>query len=246
MTISMRPPWACPLLQAATALSSMLISARLMPSRSSMSGGTFGSVRTSNRILRCPSRNSTTASSTSSFRSSGRWLPAGSRANVENSFTSVFRSSTCLTMVRVHSSKTSSRNHVCVALLQPLRGELNRRQRILDLVGDALRDLAPRLHALDLENLRDVLEEQHGAWRSIVARGRVAQRRRRGEQREGLVRLHDLDLALALGRAGRQQLAQHLAHRFERGPDENLCGPTASRLRARECRASAPRPSSKW
>src|SRR4026209_853290 len=80
-------------------------------------------------------------------------------------------------------------NHLSVALLQSLSGELNRRQRILDLMGDALRDLPPRLHALDLENLRDVLEEQHGAWRSVVTRRRVTQRRRRGEQGEGLVRL---------------------------------------------------------
>src|SRR5262249_31412691 len=39
---------------------------------------------------------------------------------------------------------------------QPLRGELDRRQRVLDLVRDALRDLAPRGQPLRLEQLGEI------------------------------------------------------------------------------------------
>ena len=53
-----------------------------------------------------------------------------------------------------------------VAPAQALRRELDRRERVLDLVRDPARDLAPRLHALDAQEMRDVLEEEHDALRA--------------------------------------------------------------------------------
>jgi hypothetical protein len=48
-----------------------------------------------------------------------------------------------------------------VAAAEPLGRELDRRQGVLDLVRDAARDLAPRLHALHPQEVGHVLEEEH-------------------------------------------------------------------------------------
>ena len=81
-------------------------------------------------------------------------------------------------MVRVHSSNNAASSPLRVggvALAQALRRELDRRERVLDLVRDAARHFAPRLHALDAQQERDVLEEQDQAERRALL---VAQRRR--------------------------------------------------------------------
>ena len=63
---------------------------------------------------------------------------------------------------------------------QPLGGELDRRQRVLDLVGDPLRHLAPRRHPLGLQELGQVVEDHDGA-RVLAVRARAAPLpRRRG------------------------------------------------------------------
>ena len=49
---------------------------------------------------------------------------------------------------------------------QPLGGQLNRRQRILDLVGQAPRHLAPRRDLLRADQRRHVVEHQHDALRA--------------------------------------------------------------------------------
>ena len=61
----------------------------------------------------------------------------------------------------------------------PLGGELNRRQRVLDLVRQPPRDVAPGRDPLRPHQRRHVVEHQHRAF----VRARLAlQRRRRGRQ----------------------------------------------------------------
>ena len=141
--------------QAATALSSMLIT-RALDRRRDRSRPAAASRPASNSkaMSRCASRKSTSASSTSAFRSCGACSPAGRRAKVENSFTRRFSSSTCCDdRARALVEERAVRRASCarVALAQALRRELDRRERVLDLVRDAARHLAPRLHALDAQ-----------------------------------------------------------------------------------------------
>src|SRR5215469_14485454 len=62
---------------------------------------------------------------------------------------------------------------------QALRRELDRSERIFDLVGNSPRDLAPRLHPLDLGELAYILQEQH---RTKLCASRVTQRARSHHQ----------------------------------------------------------------
>src|SRR5256885_36147 len=55
-----------------------------------------------------------------------------------------------------------------VAAAEPLCRELDRRERVLDLVRDAARDLSPRLHALHAQEMAHVLEEEDQAARAPV------------------------------------------------------------------------------
>ena len=94
------------------------------------------------------------------------------RAKAENSLTRCFRSSTSLMIVRVHSSSSAA---YCLGrraqlAAQALGRELDRRQRVLDLVRDPARHLAPRFHPLDLGHLADVLEKQHRAQIAVADR----------------------------------------------------------------------------
>ena len=82
---------------------------------------------------------------------------------------------------------------------QPLSGELDRRQRILDLVGDPLGDLAPRRHPLGLQELGQVVEDHDGAGVLAV---RAAERGRGGNQRERGAAASELDRELGAGRVG--------------------------------------------
>ena len=53
------------------------------------------------------------------------------------------------------------RDFLAVAALQPLGGELDRGQRVLDLVGDPPRDVGPGGAALVAQLVGDVVEGQH-------------------------------------------------------------------------------------
>ena len=82
------------------------------------------------------------------------------RAKEENSSTIRLRSPTWRTIVPVSRSKVAGSlvDLLAVAPLQPLGGELDRGQRILDLVGDAAGDVGPGGAALVEQLLGDVVE----------------------------------------------------------------------------------------
>ena len=69
----------------------------------------------------------------------------------------------------VHSS-TSARGRRRAAELtsHPLRAQLNRRQRVLDLVREPARDVAPGGDALRPDERRHVVEHEHGAGERAV------------------------------------------------------------------------------
>ena len=96
---------------------------------------------------------------------------AGIRANCENSSTSPFSDSTSPTIVVVHSSTSA-----CVAGGAPAKcrrsrsaRQLNRRQRVLDLVRQPPRHFAPRRDLLRADQRRHVVEHEH---RRLPARRR--------------------------------------------------------------------------
>jgi hypothetical protein len=70
------------------------------------------------------------------------------------------------------------RRHTRVALRDPFSGELNWRQRILDLVGHATRDFAPRRRALRRKQLRKVFDHKH----STASRTDGVTQSRRGDR----------------------------------------------------------------
>ncbi len=84
----------------------------------------------------------------------------GIRAKRENSSTIRLMSSTCRTMVSVHCSKMplSSSDDLAEFAADAFGRKLDRRQRILDFVGDAARDVAPGRGALRGDELGDVVE----------------------------------------------------------------------------------------
>ena len=85
-----------------------------------------------------------------------------------------------------------------VAAAEPLGGELDGRQGVLDLVGNAPRHLAPRFHALDAEEVRHFLEEDYEALR---AAGIVEQPGAGEEQRHVVTVALEPHLPLDGGRA---------------------------------------------
>ena len=107
---------------------------------------------------RPPARSSSAASCSANFG-------AGMRAKAENSSTIRPMSPTWRTMVSVQRSKVSRSSGDVLAVLapQPLGRELDRRQRVLDLVGDAPGDVAPGGVALGGDQAGDVVEGQHQA-----------------------------------------------------------------------------------
>ena len=82
------------------------------------------------------------------------------RAKDENSSTMRPISPTWRTMVSVHCWKTSGSVKIScdIFALEPLGGKLDRRQRILDLMGDAARDIGPGGGALGADQIGDVVE----------------------------------------------------------------------------------------
>ena len=65
-----------------------------------------------------------------------------------------------------------------VAALEPLGGKLDRRQRVLDFVGDAASDVGPRGAALRGHEFADVVERDDAAL--VAARGSPVTRTLRG------------------------------------------------------------------
>ena len=91
---------------------------------------------------------------------SRRITGAGMRAKDENSSTMRPISPTWRMMVSVHWSKISriGGDLARIFALQPLGRELDRRQRILDLMGDAAGDIGPGGVALGRDQIGDVVE----------------------------------------------------------------------------------------
>ncbi len=82
------------------------------------------------------------------------------RAKEENSSTIRLRSPTCRTIVSV--SRSNVAGSLCtslrIAALKPLGGELDRRERILDLMRDTARHIGPGGAALVGKLIGDVVE----------------------------------------------------------------------------------------
>src|SRR5882762_1882312 len=105
-----------------------------------------------------------------------------------------------------------SRKFVAEFRLQPLRGELDRRERILDLVSEPARDLAPGGRALCRDQLRDVVE-----YHDVATPTRLGQRRTPYENHCST--LAHLDLLLPLGSSVLFELRlQHSSKLGERVP----------------------------
>ena len=84
----------------------------------------------------------------------------GMRAKRENSSTMRLMSSTCRMIVSVHcvEDRRVVGDHLAVFAAQALGRELDRRQRVLDLVGDAPRHVGPGRRALRGDEIGDVVE----------------------------------------------------------------------------------------
>ena len=110
----------------------------------------------------------------SSLRSSGFSTGAGMRAKDENSSTMRPMSPTCRTIVSVQILKVSGSFVISFRYLrlQPLGRELDRGQRVLDLVRDAAGDVGPGRLALRRQQLGDVVEGDDEAADLVVRRAR--------------------------------------------------------------------------
>ena len=113
--------------------------------------------------------------------------------------------------------------------VEPFRRKLDRRQRILDLVSEAARDLAPRGVALRLHEIRS----RRRTRRRSRPRGH-RQARAAHQQRAHEVRHRELGLLLPLRVAARAKaFRDELGERRERGK-------LASPVRERRCRSAPP------
>ena len=119
-----------------------------------------------------PTRIRNTAWRTVSATSSAAISAFGMRAKVENSSTMRLMSSTWRMIVSVHCSKTSRivGDGLAVLAPQPLGRKLDRRQRVLDLVRDAARDVGPGRGALRRHQIGDVVERDDVA---VLGLGRL-------------------------------------------------------------------------
>ena len=126
-------------------------------------------------------------------------------------------------IVSTHSSKTLilrriAAQGVAEAAADALGGELDGGQRVLDLVRDTPGDLAPRRHALNLDDLGVVVEDDRGAERPA---GVVVKQGRGHEQAAELSIERNLHLTpAALAQPGSQPLREILDHVQDlRAPD---------------------------
>ena len=123
--------------------------------------------------------------------------------------------------------------------LQPLGRQLDRRQRVLDLVRQPARHLAPRRHLLGADERRDVVEHDH---RALEAAGAVEPRRRHRQGHLAAVagQRHFLRDRLALGRGRRRRAARSPPR--DRAPSTSATGRPSTA--GAEARAGARRRSS--
>ena len=138
---------------ASAALSIRFAITRRINSASAFTGGSVGASSVRSVMPSSRPRKSSSALVTIEFRSAGASLAAGKRANCENSSTSDSSVCTSRSIKPAHSAASFSNSVRALAELrcrravqiaqQALRGKLNRRQRILDLVRDALRHFLP-------------------------------------------------------------------------------------------------------
>ncbi len=109
------------------------------------------------------------------------------------------------------------RDELAVFAPQPFRRELDRRERILDLVGDAARHFPPCLHALHAQQMAHVLEEEEEAARADV----LGQEAGAGEQHGDLAPVaRQLQLPLDGGGRGAGRVGHAEAGRSRQGGTE--------------------------
>ena len=174
-----------------------------------------------------------------SWTFSSRNTGLGMRAKLENSSTIRRRSPTWRTIVPVSRSNVSLSDAISLAEapLQPLGGELDRGQRVLDLVRDAPRDVGPGRAPLVGKLVGDVVEGQHRAV--LIAHALDRERALPGvgdddHIRFGLLAAHEL---VELGRDGAQPLPFDLLLLCLQ---QRFGGAVESRIRLRESSAITP------
>ncbi len=193
---------------------------RRICSGSSRTSGTPGANRCSMRTSVKMPLYSASVSVMSCARSVGTVRGDGIRANCENSSTSPFSDSTSPTIVCVHSSTSARclRRGAGEMAAQPLGRQLNRRQRILDLVRQPPRHLAPRGHLLRADERRHVVEHEDDAFgRAAVA----DQRRRDGGEMQLLPFARQRDLLRRRLRLAARGVGEQRAERLQVGAIEH-------------------------
>ena len=228
-----RPGGTAPI--ASVAFLTMLVSACEISRRSNRAGiGSAGS-STSKSMSGWPTRSRNTTWRTVSATSSSAMTAFGMRAKRENSSTMRLMSSTWRMIVSVHCSKIAGvlDDDFAVFAAQPLGRQLDRRQRVLDLVGDAARDVGPGRGALRENQLGDVVDGDDVA---VLGLGRLLA----GDAHREIALLAvagDRDLALDQALIAAARGGKNLG---ELGRDLVRAGGRAPRFR---CARSAARPS---
>ena len=134
-------------------------------------------------------------------------------------------SSTWRMIVSVHWSKTSLPfdDMPAIAALQPFGRELDRRQRVLDFMGDAARDVGPGGAALRGDEVGDVVERDDAA---LVGAERIAGHAHVEQALAAVAR--QCRLALMQPGTHRARLGQNLAelgqHVLDATPDQRAAG----------------------
>src|SRR5439155_25840900 len=120
------------------------------------------------------------------------------------------------------------------APVQTFGRELDRRERVLDLVGDPTRHLSPGLHALDSHDLGHIRKKADDALHLAPL---IGERGAGNQQGEDVPVTAELELALALTNpvlasrwVHRQQIAHHPSDLAELGSSEHLAVVARSRL----------------
>ena len=119
------------------------------------------------------------------------------------------------------------RREVAELAAQPLGRQLNRRQRVLDLVRQAPRHFTPRRHLLRADQRRHVVHHQHRAVEAAVGAGDARRRRHDVTLAPVAHQRHFLRKGIHLGARG---LVEHLVHRRQVGPREHVDRGTADHI----------------